>query len=54
MSNAQAIYKKLDVMNLSQQARDVINTTDQYAIEMFDGLDEVDVEMLCEDIAKEV
>lgn len=49
----QEIYKKLNDMNLSMLARSVINTTDQYAILLFDGLDEVDVEMLCEEIAND-
>ena len=53
MEKAQEIYKKLDNMDLSMLARSVINTTDQYGILLFDGLDEVDVEMLCEEIAKE-
>ena len=53
MEKVQEIYKKLDDMNLSILARSVINTTDQYAILLFDGLDEVDVEMLCEEIAND-
>ena len=53
MEKAQEIYKKLDDMNLSMLARSVINTTDQYAILLFDGLDEVDVEILCEEIAND-
>ena len=53
MKKVQEIYKKLDAMNLSILARSVINTTDQYAILLFDGLDEVDVEMLCEEIAND-
>ena len=53
MKKAQEIYKKLDAMNLSMLARSVINSTDQYAILLFDGLNEVDVEMLCEEIAKD-
>ena len=53
MKKAQEIYKKLDAMNLSMMARSVINSTDQYAILLFDGLNEVDVEMLCEEIAKD-
>ena len=53
MKKVQEIYKKLDNMNLSMLARSVINTTDQYAILLFDGLDEVDVEMLCEEIAND-
>lgn len=53
MKKAQEIYKKLDAMNLSMLARSVINSTDQYAILLFDGLDEVDVELLCEEIAND-
>ena len=53
MKKAQEIYKKLDAMNLSMMARSVINSTDQYAILLFDGLNEVDVEMLCEEIAND-
>ena len=51
MEKVQEIYKKLDDMNLSMLARSVINTTDQYAILLFDGLDEADIELLCEQIA---
>ena len=50
MKIAQEIYKKLDNMNLSMLARSVINSSDQYGILIFDGLDEVEVEMLCEEI----
>ena len=50
---AQEIYKKLDAMNLSMLARNVINSSDQYGILLFDGLDEVDVELLCEEIAND-
>ena len=53
MKKVQEIYKKLDDMNLSMLARSVINTTDQCAILLFDGLDETDVEMLCEEIAND-
>ena len=53
MKKAQEIYKKLDAMNLSMLARSVINSTDQYAILLFEGLDETDVEMLCEEIAND-
>ena len=53
MEKVQEIYKKLDGMNLSMLARSVINSSDQYGILIFDGLDELDVEMLCEEIAKE-
>ena len=53
MKKVQEIYKKLDDMNLSMLARSVINSTDQYAILLFDGLDEMDVEMLCEEIAND-
>ena len=40
-------------MNLSMLARSLINSSDQYAILLFDGLDEVDIEMLCEEIAND-
>ena len=53
MKKVEEIYKKLDAMNLSMLARSVINLTDQYAILLFDGLDEVDVELLCEEIAND-
>ena len=53
MKKAQEIYKKLDAMNLSMLARNVINSSDQYGILLFDGLDEVDVELLCEEIAND-
>lgn len=53
MKKLEEIYKKLDGMNLSLLARSVINTTDQYGILLFDGLDEMDVEMLCEEIAND-
>ena len=52
MAKVEEIYKKLDSMNLSMLARSVINSSDQYGILLFDGLDEVDVEMLCEEIVK--
>ena len=53
MKKVEEIYKKLDNMNLSMLARSVINSTDQYAILLFDGMDEMDVEMLCEEIAND-
>ena len=53
MKKAQEIYRKLDAMNLSMLARSVINSSDQYGILLFDGLDEVDVELLCEEIAND-
>ena len=53
MVKVEEICKKLDSMNLSMLARSVINSSDQYGILLFDGLDEVDAEMLCEEIAKE-
>ena len=53
MKKLEEIYKKLDAMDLSMLARSVINSTDQYAILLFDGLDEVDVELLCEEIAND-
>ena len=53
MEKVQEIYKKLDNMNLSMLARSVINSTDQGGILIFEGLDEVDVEMLCEEIAND-
>ena len=51
MEKVQEIYKKLDNMNLSLLARSVINSSDQYGILLFEGLDEVDIELLCEEIA---
>ena len=53
MKKIQEIYKKLDNMNLSLLARSVINSSDQGGILIFDGLDEVDVEMLCEEIVND-
>ena len=53
MKKLQEIYKKLDDMNLSILARSVINSCDQYSILLFEGLDEIDVEMLCEEIAND-
>lgn len=53
MKKVEEIYKKLDNMNLSMLARSVINSSDQYSILLFDGLDEADVEMLCEEIAND-
>ena len=53
MKKVQEIYKKLDDMDLSMLARSVINSSDQYGILLFDGLDEVEVEMLCEEIAND-
>ena len=34
-------------------ARSVINSSDQYSILLFDGLVEVDVELLCEEIVND-
>ena len=53
MTKAEEIYKKLDDMNLSMLARSVINSSDQYSILLFEGLDEMDVEILCEEIAND-
>ena len=53
MKKVEEICKKLDDMNLSMLARSIINSSDQYGILLFDGLDEVDVELLCEEIAKD-
>lgn len=53
MKKVEEIYKKLDDMNLSMLARSVINSTDQGGILIFDGLDEADVELLCEEIAND-
>lgn len=53
MKKVQEIYKKLDAMNLSLLARNVINSTDQGGILLFDGLDEAEVELLCEEIAND-
>lgn len=54
MKKVQEIYKKLNDMDLSMLARSVINSSDQYSILLFDGLDEDDVEMLCEEIANDI
>ena len=53
MKKVDEIYKKLNDMNLSMLARSVINSSDQYGILIFEGLDEVDVELLCEEIAND-
>lgn len=53
MKKVQEIYKKLDNMNLSMLARSVINSSDQYSILLFDGLDEGDIEILCEEIVND-
>ena len=53
MKKVEEICKKLDDMNLSMLARSIINSSDQDGILLFDGLDEVDVELLCEEIAKD-
>lgn len=53
MQKSEEIYKKLDNMNLSMLARRVINSSDQGGILLFDGLDEVDIEILCEEIAND-
>ena len=53
MTKLEEIYKKLDAMNLSMLARSVINSSDQYGILLFEGLDEVDVELRCEEIAND-
>lgn len=53
MGKVQEIYKKLDDMNLSMLARSVINSSDQGGIILFEGLDEVEVELLCEEIAND-
>ena len=53
MKKIEEIYKNLDNMNLSMLARSVINSSDQGGILIFDGLDEVDVEMICEEIAND-
>ena len=53
MKKVEEIYKKLDAMDLSMLARSIINSSDQYGILLFEGLDEVDVEILCEEIAND-
>ena len=53
MKKVEEICKKLDAMNLSMLALSVINSSDQYGILLFDGLDEVEVELLCEEIAND-
>lgn len=53
MKKVEEICKKLDDMKLSMLARSVINSSDQYGILIFDGLDESDVEILCEEIAND-
>ena len=53
MKKLEEIYKKLDAMNLSMLARSVISSSDQNGILIFEGLDEVDVELLCEEIAND-
>ena len=53
MKKVEEIYKKLDAMNLSMMARSVINSSDQYGILLFEGLDDVEIEILCEEIAND-
>lgn len=53
MKKEQEIYKKLDDMNLSMLARSVINSSDQYSLLLFEGLDEGDIEILCEEIVND-
>ena len=53
MKKVEEIYKKLDGMNLSMLARSVINSSDQGGILLFDGLDEADIELLCEEIVND-
>ena len=53
MKKVQEIYIKLGNMNLSMLARSVINSSDQGGILLFDGLDEVGVELLCEEIVND-
>ena len=53
IKKVEEICKKLDNMNLSMLARSVINSSDQYGILIFDGLDEADIELLCEEIAND-
>ena len=53
MEKAQEIYNKLDAMDLSMLARSVINSSDQYGILLFEGLDDVEIEILCEEIAND-
>lgn len=53
MKKVEEIRKKLDSMKLSMLARSVINSSDQYGILIFDGLDESDVEILCEEIVND-
>ena len=53
MKKVEEIYKKLDAMDLSLLARSVINSSDQGGILIFDGLDEVEVELLCEEIVND-
>ena len=53
MKKVEEIYKKLDAMNLSMLARSVINSSDQYGILLFEGLDDVEIEILCEEIAND-
>lgn len=49
MKKVEEIYKKLDDMNLSMLTRSVIDSSDQYSILLFDGLDEIDVEIANDD-----
>lgn len=53
MKKVEEICKNLDAMKLSMLARSVINSSDQYGILIFDGLDESDVEILCEEIVND-
>ena len=50
MKKVQEIYKKLGNMNLSMLARSVINSVDNDTILLFNGMDEIAVELFCEEI----
>ena len=53
MTKVKEIYIKLGNMNLSLLARSVINSVDNDTILLFNGMDEIAVELLCEEIAND-
>ena len=53
MKKVEEIYIKLGNMNLSMLARSVINSVDNDTILLFNGMDEIAVELFCEEIAND-
>ena len=53
MKKVDEIYIKLGNMDLSMLARSVINSADNDTILLFDGMDEIEVELFCEEISND-